>query len=1041
MIRLRSAAEVRSAPTRRRRWNAPLFGALLGLSILLASPGARGQSRIPDEGHCALGGKGKIVVACWNFAAGNGMPVDYSTYPERLPFLRGWDFRINLPHVRFQRATSDLGSAPAFAGVIEDATPLSGQGTMSMYGHKSNSLWIFRVAGDKHAYYKVLPSRRDPESAAVANVTSLTSGWIRMGPDDAPLLRLEKPAVAVIGEGLGDDDEEETTTLIVVARGEDDVLYSTTRRLNGANFGAWPSAWQGLGRSDSRPALAAAFSDSAALAWHDPVTDIVRIRMFDAAASTWSGGATPPDSFSAGEPVLVMTPDGLNLLFVGRSGARLMRARATSSAFNFSQPEPVSPTPVRPGSVAGVSFNQRLHVVYGDAGGTGQIWYTVARPSDWTPRSYTGLRTNTAPQIVSFYDQLFVIAAAADGTLRYARKDPNSSGPDASESPVPALWLGAGLRVDPGTAGDYSAGFDALSFNNDVYLAAQEGSANTNHRGLHVLNFSRAAMKQLMVGKWGIKLNWGRPGGGDPVKIRTASGDQVAFGKDSVVVGGDINGDRADELIRFTQRARNGVGPAPVDVAMNDPADNPDKGWRSSVWHTFFSLKGEVPLVGDFNGDGKDDIVTFVQKQQKYANGTPIGPAPVWVSLSNGSRFGTSRIWHTFFSLKGEVPLVGDFNGDGKDDIVTFVQKQQKSANGTPIGPAPVWVSLSNGSRFGTSRIWHTFFSLKGEVPLVGDFDLNGRDDIATFLHDRVSGPAGRSVYVASSTGSSFSRSTTWHSDFAKKTETPVIVSLGPLSAITKDDADRKIAIPDLMAFDRSSGSVHLVETMLGLPYPSGAPWERYKWFPEKGLGVAQYPEWVYARASHCLQPGYRFNLGGAGGSGGGIEANLSVRRGSRAGHVIQEFGHTLFANCFRKQTDPMHDGIYGSEGIGAQDLWGGGPMRSLDCPVGTTGGPESAETYSVPRPNGDGASHAFYDCRPDVAEHYFLALLVHYRLDGEQFRRLIDTAATPARRARLKKQYGWLKDKWFAGTEFRRGTASGASYGADGVQCLIGEC
>jgi hypothetical protein len=135
----------------------------------------------------------------------------------------------------------------------------------------------------------------------------------------------------------------------------------------------------------------------------------------------------------------------------------------------------------------------------------------------------------------------------------------------------------------------------------------------------------------------------------------------------------------------------------------------------------FFSLKGEIPAVGDFNGDGKDDIVTFVQKQQRYADGSPIGPAPVWVSLSNGSRFRTSRVWHKFFSLNGEIPAVGDFNSDGKDDIVTFVQKQQRYADGSPIGPAPVWVSLSNGSRFQTSRVWHTDFARGQALPRVGD--------------------------------------------------------------------------------------------------------------------------------------------------------------------------------------------------------------------------------------------------------------------------------------------------------------------------------
>jgi hypothetical protein len=931
------------------------------LLTLLASSGAYGQSRSADSGNCALGGK--VVVACWNFAAGSAMPNDYGQYPERLPFLRGWDFRINLPHVRFQRGTDDAGSAPALVGVVEDATPpTSKQGTLFLYGHKNNSLWIFRVASDKRAYFKLLPSRRDPASAAVENISSLTSGWVRIGSTDAPMLRLEQPAVAVVGEGIGN------AVIVLVARGEDGILYFTTRRLTNTSA-TWTAPWQALGRSESRPTLTAAFTGTAALAWREPDSDLVRVRLYDIATATWGPSSVPPGAFAEGEPLLVSSPDRLNLFFTSKLGSRLLYTSAATTGLEFSKPDVVSAAPVRAGMTSALWFNQRLHVVYTEAGGSAaRVWYTVSvpangSPASWTPRSDTGLRTIGPVQIASVYDQVFVLALAADRKLEYARKDPNFRGPDAGGgSPI---WLDVGRTVDAGTPGDFLAGFDAISFNNDIYLAGQNSAPA--RRGLYILNFSRAAMKQLITEKWGIKLAWGGSGGG-ALSIVDSSGSKIAFANDSVVALGDADGDGTDDLIRFTQRARAGVGPAPVDVASE-----PD--WKSRIWHTFFSLKGEVPLVGDFNGDGKDDIVTFVQKEQKFADGSPIGPAPVWVALSDGSRFQASRIWHTFFSLKGEVPLVGDFNLDGKDDIVTFV-------------------------------------------------------------HDRVAGDVARNVYVAASTGSSFSRSTMWYSDFGSKDQTPAVGSLGALSAITGASADRKRPIPDLFAFDRKSGSVSLAQTMRAVPYPSGAPWERYKWFTEKGLGVAQFPEWIYRRPAHCLRPGYRFNLLGASGSGGATAANLSVRLGGRAGFVIQEFGHTLFANCFRKSTDPMYAGIYTSAGVGSNDYWGGGSMSSADCAGG-----QSAESITVLPPNGGGTPSRFYDCRDDVAEHYFLALLVHYRLNGEEFRGLIGTAANAARRARLARQYAWLRDTWFNGTQFRRGRATGASYAPDGIQCLLGDC
>ncbi|MBD0418218.1 VCBS repeat-containing protein, partial [Streptomyces sp. TRM S81-3] len=95
---------------------------------------------------------------------------------------------------------------------------------------------------------------------------------------------------------------------------------------------------------------------------------------------------------------------------------------------------------------------------------------------------------------------------------------------------------------------------------------------------------------------------------------------------------------------------------------------------------------GETPLSGDFNGDGKDDVVTFAH-----------GPeADVYVSLSNGDGFGPATVWHDFFAQRHETPAVGDVNGDGKDDIVTF----------THDADAKVYVALSTGSGFGPAAVW-----------------------------------------------------------------------------------------------------------------------------------------------------------------------------------------------------------------------------------------------------------------------------------------------------------------------------------------------
>jgi FG-GAP-like repeat len=381
-----------------------------------------------------------------------------------------------------------------------------------------------------------------------------------------------------------------------------------------------------------------------------------------------------------------------------------------------------------------------------------------------------------------------------------------------------------------------------------------------------------------------------------------------------------------------------------------------------------------------------------------------------------------------FFSLKGEIPAVGDFNGDGKDDIVTFVQKQQRYADGSPIGPAPVWVSLSNGSRFQTSRIWHADFARGQALPRVGDMNLDGRDDVLSFTRATVSGERARDVYAAASRGNRFGPEAIWHSDFVAKDELPFVTSLAgrTLSALT-GDSDDDTPTADVIAFAKD-GAVRSAESFSAVPYPSGAPWERYKWFTEKGLGVALYPEWLYRQGpDHCVARDHRFLLRGASGIGGGSVTASSVRLGGRAGHISQELGHSLFANCLDETDgDPdvfnLYEPVYQtpptSGGIGANAMPG--------CP-------EEAR-WEAQEP-----SVAGYDCRDP--EHYFLGLLEDYRLNGDEFRREIAATTDPARKARLRAQYLWIRLNWFRGTEFKRGPAIGSTLTLDGLQCLIGDC
>lgn len=144
-------------------------------------------------------------------------------------------------------------------------------------------------------------------------------------------------------------------------------------------------------------------------------------------------------------------------------------------------------------------------------------------------------------------------------------------------------------------------------------------------------------------------------------------------------------------------------------------------------------------LVGDFDGDGKDDICAFFASSGDWE-----------IALSNGKTFDGWSQWQSGLGIGSDNQLVGDFNGDGKDDIIIFVAS------------SGVWeVSLSTGTGFGPWTTWVSGYGIGSSRQFVGDFDGDGKDDICVFVAS-----AGK-WEVSISSGTNFSSNwTTWQMNF-----------------------------------------------------------------------------------------------------------------------------------------------------------------------------------------------------------------------------------------------------------------------------------
>jgi ELWxxDGT repeat protein len=184
-------------------------------------------------------------------------------------------------------------------------------------------------------------------------------------------------------------------------------------------------------------------------------------------------------------------------------------------------------------------------------------------------------------------------------------------------------------------------------------------------------------------------------------------------------------------------------GQAVGRILNDDPRPQP-------VWHSFFAVDPlETPMVGDFNGDRRTDIITFTRQN-------PLAVGDVYVALSDGTGFGANTKWHDWFAIStDETIVVGDYDGDGRDDIATWLGTTTRQA----------YVALSTGAGMMPERVWSSSIGFAAsDVLQSGDVDGDGKDDLILFAR------TAHSVWVARSTGSAFQTPVRWHGFFAVST-------------------------------------------------------------------------------------------------------------------------------------------------------------------------------------------------------------------------------------------------------------------------------
>ena len=195
----------------------------------------------------------------------------------------------------------------------------------------------------------------------------------------------------------------------------------------------------------------------------------------------------------------------------------------------------------------------------------------------------------------------------------------------------------------------------------------------------------------------------------------TVSGTPLSFNGYQFRAVGDASSNPATLTVKPTQQVTDFDGDFKADLVSFRPSDGSwyvDKsttGFTSSTTVTW-GQNGDVPVAGDYDGDGKPEYAI-------YRPGATGSKPQLWVVYSssfytatNGGPFGVPGP----VGLAGDLPVPGDYDGDGKTELALY-----RPSTGT-------WYNVSE-------KVNQISLGLSTDIPVPGDYDGDGKTDVAVY--------------------------------------------------------------------------------------------------------------------------------------------------------------------------------------------------------------------------------------------------------------------------------------------------------------------